>query len=80
MSKSKKTHTTKRIQLSANQTKPVNFTMSSKGAILYKKKINMDNMPSTFSQGIEISSVSKVKNLSAIARKKAEEEAAALAR
>ena len=33
------------MNISVNQTKPVNFTMSSKGKILYKKKLNMDNVP-----------------------------------
>ena len=66
------------MAITVNQTKPVNFTMNSKGKILYKKKLNMDNVPQQYTQGIEIQSVSKVKNLTALAKKK-EEEAAALA-
>ena len=51
--------------------------MSSSGHILYKKKINMENVPQQYAQGIEIASVSKIKNLTAIAKKKDEEAAAA---
>ena len=51
--------------------------MSSSGKILYKKKMNMENVPHPLVQGLEISNVSKVKNLTAIARKKEEDAAAA---
>jgi hypothetical protein len=34
--------------------------MSSKGAILYKKKLNMDNVPPQYVQAIEIQSISKI--------------------
>ena len=53
--------------------------MSSKGGILYKKKLNMDNVPQQYTQALEIASVSKVKNLTAIAKKKEEDALAAAA-
>lgn len=51
--------------------------MSSTGRILYKKKMNMENVPQQFGQGIEISNISKIKNLTAIAKKKEAEAVAA---
>ena len=33
------------ITISANQTKPVNFTFTSKGKLLYKSKVNVENLP-----------------------------------
>lgn len=62
-----------KINLNIKSSKPVKFTFSSKGKIIYKKRIDMDKLPQQIVEGLEIRSVSKVKNLTALARKKEEQ-------
>ena len=60
----------KKIGMNFQSNKPVKFTFSSQGKILYKKKLDMDKLPSPIVKGLEISGVSKVQNLSSLAREK----------
>ena len=73
--KEKKSMKAQKYTISLNQSKPVKFTFSSSGKILFKKQVNVEHLPNTLcsEEGIQIKSVSKLKNLSAIQRKKDEE-------
>ena len=68
--KEKKSYNFKKTTVSLNSKKPVNFTFTSKGKVLYKKRVDTDQLPEQAVEALQITNISAVKNLSAIQRKK----------
>ena len=63
-----------------NTKKPINFTFNSQGKVIYKKRVDAGRLPKQQVEALQITNVSKIKNLSAIQRKREYDEAAKAAK